>query len=687
MAGLNTLRTRGGVIISIVIGVALVSFLLTDFIFRGNMGGGGKLVVGQLGRNKISLADFETRSNYLTEINKIGSNSESLNETQQQNVTNQTWEQLISEIAINPDIEKLGLSVGSAETVDMGNGVYVSPVIMQMFADPSTGLLSREALQEFIGRVNGDPSGRLRMFWAYLQDEMVRQREFEKLQTLISKGVFVTDLEVEHAVAHNASNYSVSYAQQLYSSIADSTVNVSEAAMREFYNKHSHSYKQYASHDVEYVAFDIMPSESDYADAKNEVDKIAAGFAADPEPMQFARMNSQQPVDMGYYKDGQLGAGLNLFAFTASKDSVYGPVLEGDMYTMARIADKKMLPDTVGLRHIMLPVAMKEQADSILKALKGGADFSALAQTYSYDNNTKLVGGDLGKVTFNMLPDIAEPVFNANKGDIFIASSKYATHIVEVTYRGPLFNKVQLAMVKYEVVPSDNTQQGIYAQASAMVTASGNSLEKFSKYVEENGLSRRVARLSASNPEISGLNGSKSVVRWAYNAKKGEVSTVLETSDCYVVAALASVKENGTLPFEEVKNGISSLLIREEKAKTIAAQVNGMSVEQAADQFGVAVKEVSGVNGSTGMIPEIGYDLALAGAITSTEEGPALKPAKGNTGVYVFRIDTKTPVEPAVNADEERVRLRSYMQMYTMERVLDAIYQQGNLKDNRARFF
>ena len=159
MATLNTLRTRGGVIVSIVIGIALLSFLLGDFGTSGaNMMNERKMQVGKINGEKIGYTDFsnqlDSRKNVLETLS--GSN---LTSEQQDNIQNQVWENLIMEYAWMPGFEEVGLKVTDNEQLDMINGSFISPIIRMYFSDPNTGVYNGTIVQDFVANISKDPTG------------------------------------------------------------------------------------------------------------------------------------------------------------------------------------------------------------------------------------------------------------------------------------------------------------------------------------------------------------------------------------------------------------------------------------------------------------------------------------------------------------------------------------------------
>ena len=124
MATLNTLRTRGGVIVSIVIGIALLSFLLGDFGTSGaNMMNERKMQVGKINGEKIGYTDFSNQLDSRKNVLETLSGS-TLTSEQQDNVQNQVWENLIMEYAWMPGFEEVGLKVTDNEQLDMINGSF-----------------------------------------------------------------------------------------------------------------------------------------------------------------------------------------------------------------------------------------------------------------------------------------------------------------------------------------------------------------------------------------------------------------------------------------------------------------------------------------------------------------------------------------------------------------------------------
>ena len=525
MATLNTLRTRGGVIVSIVIGIALLAFLLGDLSSAGNMMNARKMRVGEIDGNKIGYLEYTEQVDYLTGIQQTMTGKDALSSEEQMQVQNFAWDNLLNKYVLAPGFEDAGILVSENEQVDMVDGNYISPVITGTFVNPNTGVYDPAMLRNFVSNMDQDPTGKAGMIWNYMKNQMVKQRLFTKYVGLVSKGIYVTDLEVEQGVNNANSLSNIAYILKEYSQIPDSTVTVPESDVRKYYKEHERMFRQSASRDIEYVVFDVLPSQDDYAAVEKTVNEMAAEFAAAENPFQFATLNSQIPPVKRYLTENQLPAPLAGYAFGPDSKQMYGPVLDNDVYTMARVADVKMLPDSIGARHILLPADKKAQADSILTALKGGASFAELSEKYSIDPQAKLRGGDLGVFSPDqMVEEFSQAALDTKQGDFFETTTRFGIHIGQVTSKSKPVKKVQLAVITDKVEPSEATQQAVYGKVSQFIAAANGSAENFAKAVSDNALSKRVARIHNTERNISGMDNSREIVRWAFNAEQGDVS-------------------------------------------------------------------------------------------------------------------------------------------------------------------
>lgn len=682
MATLNTLRTRGAIFLSIFIGIALLAFLLGDLTSASSVFQSRKNRVGVVEGNNIGYMEFAGDSENMTRVIETLSGRNSLPAEEHDRVRDAVWESYVRRYSYDPGYRKLGIAVGEGEQIDMVQGQYTSPIIQMLFTSPETGQLDQTAVREFIAGLDTDVTGRMPAVWEYAKTEMINERTLSKFTALVTAGTFVNDLETAHGVKAANTSYAGKYASVPYSTIADSLVTPTSAEVKKYYNAHRSNFRQTASRDVEYVVFDLSPSETDYSDAATRTNEIAAEFAAAEEPMQYASLNSQETVDARWVGRESLSPELAAIAFGDRKGEMDGPTLSGNVYTISRLANERMLPDSVGARHILLNPMRASSADSLVRAIKGGAAIADLAPAYSIDPTV-----DLGVFAPEMMVEpFAEAVRTANRGDVFTVDTQYGTHVVEMTYRSPLTPKVQIATITYNVEPSPATEQAAYNEARDFLAAAAGSKEKFDAAVSSTGASLRVATISDRDREVRGLADSRELVRWSFNSKPGVVSTIFDIDGDYVVAVVTGAKEAGFATVNEVAPEITGRLRNDAKAAQIAALVEGKSIDEVGAMEGATTGEFPALKFTAFYEPSIGVEPAVIGAANGLATGVVSKPIKGSSGVYVMIVDSENVAEDATT-DSERVRLEANVETSIQQRVMQAMQEKTEIKDFRAKFF
>lgn len=687
MASLQTLRNRGGVIVAVVIGIALLAFVLGDLLTSGStIFGSSQMNVGQINGQKITAQQYNAEINYLTEIQQISTGDQSSTEEQNEMIKNQAWESMITKYAFDPAMEQIGLRVTNKELTGLLAGENVSPVVAQLFANPQTGGFDKNLLIQFVNNMDQDQTGRLAIFWKYLQGEVASQALLTKFNNLVTKGAYVTSFEAEALSVINSNNYAVRFVVDRYESIADSTVKVTKAQAKEFYEMNkSMFYRANTTRSIDYVSFDAVPTEKDYAQAATYIEQLAADFATTPNIEQFATLNSQSPFDARYYSEGVLSGDLGQFAFTATTDQVFGPVLQGDEYTLARISAVKVLPDSVNFSHIVVEPSQIQKADSIAAVLRGSADFAQLAAQYSMDTQTASKGGLVGSVDPQTMSAIfSEPLLKAKAGEILVINSGNAIHIVKVNKLIGEGKKVQLATIKYTVEPSEQTRNESFAAANKFA-AVATSTDKFTAAVADGSLIKRVASVGSNDRQVNGIKNSRSLAQWAYTGKRGDVSQVYEFGDSFIIANITSISEKGVAPFEEVVDKAENLMRRQIKGQILADKMGkATSVDQLASELNLTPIADSAVNFQSFMAPEVGYDPAFVGGVTGAK-GNLSKPIVGRIGVYVAEINGKTPqiIDPVM----EQNRLQAEAEQNAFTSAYQELMELSQIQDERYKFY
>lgn len=688
MATLNTLRTKGGIIVTIVIGLSLVAFLLTDiFSAQGSMFNSKDMRVGQINGYKINYVEFSNDVDSYNNIVRLITNKDALSAEEQDAARQAVWDDMMMVHSFTPGLQDLGIVVGSQEQIDMTNGTYLSPIVLSMFRNPQTGVFDYSYLKSFVDNMSEDPSGNSVAIWQYIKKQMVNQRVMSKFMSLVEAGIYTTTIQGEQSLALSQNTNSIDFLCKEYSSVPDSTIKISNGEIKKYYESHKDLFKQQiATNSVEYVVFDLLPSENDYAEAKKYIDEVYLEFKENSTPMEYAALNSQVSPDNRFLKESQIDADIAAALFN-KPNGFYGPVLKNDTYTLARLSEMRHMPDTIGAKHILLEDKDQKLADSIITALKSGGSFAELSAKHSIDQVANQRGGDLGLFSPDeMIPEFSEACMKRNKGEIFTIKTQYGIHIVELTQKSAPILKAQIAQIKYKVDPSATTEKDVYDEVSKFYVDASKSYDDFVKTANENAISKRAVSISAGESNVNGLEDSREMVRWSFNAEKGDVSSIMELGEKYVVAAIVDKFEKGVAPLTQVAPAIKNKLIQDKKASMFIEELKGKPLAELTSTLG-EIKQASEINFDSFFIPAVGVESRLIGAVSVSEPNKLSKPVKGDKGVYVFvTSDKKTDSDLTIVSQKLKIEamIKGY---YLQQSVFQAMSELSNIEDNRSKFF
>lgn len=703
MATLQTIRNRGGLLVSIVIGLALAAFIVGDALSSGaSIFNSSRNKVGEIAGESISIMDYQNKISRNEEMVKSMNGTSALNEEQQSMLRENTWQQMVMEIVMNREYDELGISVSGDELYDMLLGDNMNPSVRQMFgnADPTQ---IRAYIKSLMDLPASNPQ---KAFWLNLEEQITTTRKQAKYNDLVAKALYTTDAQAEESAANGADKADISYIVKTYASIEDSTVQVSNDEIRNYYESHKTLFEQPESRKIVYVNFDVEASGEDYAETEKWVAKLIPEFAESENPQEFVDLSSDKKFDTYYYKKSEItNDSLADFLFSA-KNSVYGPYVESNSYRISRVASRRMLPDSVRARHILIApennnyVQAKNVADSLAGLLKKGADFETLAKQFSTDQNSAVNGGDLGWFGPRMMVQpFSDTVFFAKVRDIKVVVTQFGAHVVQVTDRARPVEKIQIATIEKEIIPSQVTINKIYNEARSFAAHVSNQAD-FEKSVGDFNLSKRIATLNKNDRNIAGMENARELVRQTYLAStpgkvilNNEGSNIFDSGNKFTVAILTDVQEEGIAPVNTVAGTIKRELIRKKKAeileKELQAAISGSeSLLSVAQKAGLDVKDATDVSFNSFQIPGAGVEPKVIASATLTEQGTISEPIAGNQGVYVIMVNNKTidEVTPEVlsQTKEGMEQSNKYRANY---QAVQALLKNAEIKDTRYKFY
>lgn len=694
MAILQKTREKAGMAVSIIIALALLSFIIDPQTLETAFNAmSSRNDVGVINGKTISYLDFQQDVDKFTTINEMVTGSSAQSEQQQEQVRNAAWQSLLDRYLFVKNAKAAGIRVGEEEMKDLLAGDMISPVVSQnpAFMDEN-GNFSKDALQNLINNISQDQTGRLKEYWNYIQNTVYTQQFYAKYGSLFTNSNFQNPLMLRRAIAENNNTTNVDFVMVPNYGM-DTTVKVSGDEIRKYYESHKNMFKQNASRDMEYVVFEVKPSEADINATNEAIGKVYDEFSTTDNMKSFLARNSEKGLNEYWYKAGELStvnSGISEFV-DANAQGTSPIVSDNNVFYAARIMTTAQIPDSVYVRHILLQGATETKADSLLNVLVKGENFSNVAASYSADTRSAADGeqGNVGWMTQTYMIPGFESVLTAQVGKPYIVKTQYGTHIVEVAKRTAPVAKKQVAILEKTALASGETFNSYYAQASKFSKIAAGKYNNYKAAVDSMGLYSHPMKVTEATSSYGSISQAKEVTRWVFDNKVGKVSEIITVNNNYLfVATVTGIHKEGIAKIDEVKEAIRQQLYAqkasEKAAADIAQKIQGISDLQAiADTLHSSVS--TGVDVRFASLAGQGLDPKFIGAASVAPEGKICGPVAGTIGTYIFKVNSRDT--GSFYTEDDARNAATQMNNYTTQMILPVMMMESDVRDHRARFY
>ena len=672
MAVLETIRVKLGIFISVIIALALLSFIIDPTTLSSvAQSMSSKYDVGEIDGKSISYQDFQSDVEKFTQISEIVRGAASTSEQQEQ-INNAAWQSLLDKYLFIKNAKAAGIKVGEEEMVELTTGSMISPLIANdpVFCDEN-GNFSSERLIALVQNADADESGRIKLYWDYVQSAVASQQYYSKYGSIFSEGNFSNALMSAKAVEENNTTANVEFVMVPFGFEKDSTIVVSDNEIKNYYKDHKKAYKQLGSRDIEYVVFEVVPSQEDINATSDSFTASYDEFCNTENMKGFLLKNSDRQYSEYWYAAGELATvskQVSDFVDGASAGEV-SPIMQDDVtFYAAKVLDSKMIPNEIEVKIVTLGNS-NEVSDSLLNVLNEAEPFTLTQST--------------------MIPGCESLFTEKLNFPVQIKTTMYGNLLAIVTSKSEPVAKKQVAIFAKETLASKETYNKFYSEANTLATKSAGSLENYKAAVAEAGLvSTPVNKMLESAKNLGPVDNTKEITRWAFEQKKaGVVSNIITVNNNYFyVVALDGIHKEGYAPVNEVANVIKVKLYADKlsakKAAEVAEKIEGLTDMQAiADALGTTVSTKEDISFASSQ----GLDNKFIGAVSAAEEGKISAPVAGNIGVYVFKVTGREV--GSFYSETDAKRLEAQKASYNAQLLLPTMMDDAEVVDHRARFF
>ncbi len=649
----------------------MLAFILGDFLNSGSsFFNRSREYVGEIEGHKVHYTEYEAAKEQLTEVYKIESGRSDLDEDLSAQIRNQVWQMMLMDWTLRAEAERIGMDVTADELSELCIGQHPHQLIAQRraFYDEN-GQFNRDNLLRFLNSIEQEDDAQnanlqqAKTYWMYWENAVRLTHMQEKFSGLMQNLVTANKLDAKYAFEARQNSVSADFVVQPFHTIADSLVTVSNNDLKKLYESRKPLYKQTPNRSIEYITYPVVPSEQDSLQTYDLMIQLRDEFTTTEDIALVVNTNSDLMYDGRNYSEESIPEMFREFAFGKNAKAgdvtelIYTP--EDQTFRMARLMECGYnVPDSVELK-IIAPEEGQE------------------------DRELGWFSEDVLRIQNRQ---VAEKAFAGKRGDRFTVAMGLGEQTFEILDIAKATPKAKVAILERKVTPSSKTYSIIYNNAKQFIVNNGTE-DKFRTAAQEAHMTIYPAyNLSENSDKVGQLKNSRPIVRWAFEAKEGQVSDVYECGDQFVVALLTDVKDGDFRPMSDVQGELTQMVRNEKKAALISKELaKATTIEEAAKAANTGVQHADNITLSSNRFGNM-TEPAVVGAALALNANELSAPIKGNQGVYVVRPGQKTRLEGEFNAEQEINQLNMYTSYSLMYQVMNLLEENAEVTDNRARF-
>ena len=711
MAVLNKIRQRSLVLI-LVIAMALFAFVIGDVFRNLDSTGGPQDIVATINGEDIKREPFMFQVQNMQQ--RVGP---SQSETQ---IKNNIYNQELRRIVMNTEFEKLGLSIEKDKMRELLQNSFGS---YPEFQDQDS-IFDVNRLNAFISNLKdiapqAAPLGTFNINyaqWTNNEQALANGALAQQYYSLVKAGVNATVAEAQDEYEADAASVDIRYVQIPYTTIADSTIIVTKSEIKDYMERYKEKYQVDATREIVYVEFredaskedeDAIQSELlglrndklEFNDATKGTDTIL-GFENTDNIEAFINANSDINYSDAFLRANQLGVAKDSIVDREVGD-YYGPYKDGTFYKYSKILAKERRPDSVKVRHILIPYAgatrvdpsitktpeeAKATADSIYNIVKSNrSKFEDLLELSSDKVSNEKDGIIEFAYNQSFAPEFKAFSFDNKKGAIDVVETSFGYHIIEVLDQTAFNNTVKLATLARKIEPSEKTVDEVFTNKQKFEIAAESG--DFNELAEERNLTVKPATFKELDENIPGLGSQRQVVRWAFreDAKVGDYKSFQIAGIGFIVAKLIKINKEGLMSIDDATTPVLAEVRKEKKAKLIREKMSSTTLEDIANNQGQSIKTANGLSLKTTTITGVGVEPKVVGTAFGMAQGVVSKPIDGERGVYVIEVTkiTEAPTLDSYSAIQSRIG--NQRKGAVQNAVYKALEEAAEVEDNRAK--